>query len=186
MLNSFPSNKECIILKVFFLTLVTFVFVGCTSEKDVALLAHYKEYITYHKQLKHTEKTQLYENNVSKAVLTATYLYTPNFENNDSRDEVFVVGVHLEDEILSTIKGYGYNLTLDGILPKEVKMLSKNDDILKDLSFVTEWGSYYKVTFPHTKAKSFYLVFENDIYGKGTLHFSKVAKYALEEGRFKK
>ena len=166
--------------------MVTFVFLGCTSEKDVALLAHYKEHITYHKQLKHTEKTQLYDENVSKAMFTATYLYTKNFEdNNNSRDEVFIVGVHLEDENLSTIKDYGYSLTLDGTPPKEVEVLSENDELLKTLSFVTEWGSYYKVIFPHTNKKSFFLIFKSELYGQGKLHFTKVAKYTLGIGSFK-
>ncbi len=50
-----------------------------------------------------TEKIQLYDGNVTKAMLTATYMYTKNFEKNDTRDEEFIVGFHLEDEALENI-----------------------------------------------------------------------------------
>ena len=126
-------------MKLFFLTLTLLLLIGCASEEEVSLLDKYSQNILYHKQLKHTEKTQLYENNTSKALLTATYLYTPSHENNDSQDEVFVVGVHLEDEAYSSVENDGYSLTLNRKLPKEVVPLAKNDVQLKQLSFVTQW-----------------------------------------------
>jgi len=36
------------------------------------------------------------------------------------------------------------------------------------------------VTFTHSKAKSFDLVFAHAQYGEGHLHFAKVAKYVLD------
>jgi hypothetical protein len=161
--------------------LILFFFVGCTSDKDDLLLQTFTNKLDYHKELKQTEKVQLYENNITKAMLTATYLYTSNFENNDTRDEEFIVGVHLEDEAMSSIGKYGYSLTLNTQAPKKVEPLSQNDRRLKHISFVTDWGSYYLVTFPHVSKKSFNLIFESERYGNGVLHFAKLAKYALEE-----
>ena len=76
---------------------MVFLF-GCTTQKEKALMDSYKEKIEYHKQLQKTEKVQLFDqNNATQIVLTATYLYTPNFKKYDIRDEEFIVGVHFED-----------------------------------------------------------------------------------------
>ena len=74
------------------------LLLGCTSKQEADLMQAYNEKVNYHKQLQKTEKTQLYQDNVTKAMLTATYLYTPNFENSDTRDEVFIVGLYFEDK----------------------------------------------------------------------------------------
>jgi len=160
------------------------LLLGCTSKQETDLMQGYSEKVNYHKQLQKTEKTQLYQDNVTKAMLTATYLYTPNFENNDSRDEVFIVGLYLEDKASGQINTGENSLTLNGKTAKEVKALSMNDERLKELSFVTPWSSYYLVTFPHESNKKITLVFESKLYGKGELHFAKVAKYVLNKEAF--
>ena len=160
------------------------LLLGCTSKQEADLMQAYNEKVNYHKQLQKTEKTQLYQDNVTKAMLTATYLYTPNFENSDTRDEVFIVGLYLEDKASGKINGEGNTLTLNGKRAKEIKSLSLDDERLKDLPFVTPWSSYYLVTFPHRSNKKITLVFNSDLYGKGKLHFAKVAKYVLTKEAF--
>ena len=160
------------------------LLLGCTSKKEQELMQAYNEKIQYHKFLQKTEKTQLYEDNVTKALLTATYLYTPNYEKNDTREEVFIVGIHLEDEASEYADTQEYNLTLNNISVKEVKSLALDDERLKDVSFVSEWGSYYLVTFPHVSSKKLTLVLDSEAYGKGLLHFAKVAKYVLTKESF--
>ena len=78
-------------------------FVGCTTSREDALIQSYQQKVDYHKQLQKTEKIQLFDNNVTKIVLTATYRYTPNFEKNDLRDEEFIIGIHFEDEGVESI-----------------------------------------------------------------------------------
>ena len=160
------------------------LLLGCTSKQETDLMQAYNEKVNYHKQLQKTEKTQLYQDNVTKAMLTATYLYTPNFENSDTRDEVFIVGLYLEDKASGKINGEGNTLTLNGKRAKEIKSLRLDDERLKDLSFVTPWSSYYLVTFPHESNKKITLDFESKSYGKGKLHFAKVAKYVLTKEAF--
>ena len=160
------------------------LLLGCSSKQETDLMQAYNEKVNYHKQLQKTEKTQLYRDNTTKAMLTATYLYTPNFENNDTRDEVFIVGLYLEDKASGKINGEGNTLTLNGKKAKEIKSLSLDDERLKDLPFVTPWSSYYLVTFPHESNKKITLVFNSDLYGKGKLHFAKVAKYVLTKEAF--
>ena len=230
--------------------------VGCTTAKEDALMQSYQQKVDYHKQLQKTEKIQLFENNVTKAVLTATYLYTPNFKKFDQRDEQFIVGVHLEDEsetyLNDIIEVFGirdtddikkmrdkqkkksetmpnslyddmmslvdtsknndnlkttnkkdknkivnkkksnknknkvkqYGLILQGKNAIAIKSLNKNDKRLKDIAYVTDWGSYYLVTFEHTNSKRFSLVFKSEEYGQGTFSFAKVAKYIYTKKGF--
>ena len=160
------------------------LLLGCTSKEESQLLQDYSAHASYHEHLQKTEKVQLYEGNVTKAMLTATYLYAQTYEKHDTRDEVFIVGVYLEDEALQTLQEGEYTLTLNGSNAKEALQLDKHDERLKALSFVMEWGSYYLVTFPHVEAKDFKLTFKSAAYGEGTLHFAKVAKYILSKEAF--
>jgi hypothetical protein len=160
------------------------LLLGCSSKQEKDLMQAYSQKVDYHKHLQKTEKTQLYKNNATKAMVTATYLYAPNFENNDTRDEVFIVGLYLADKTHGKINGEGSTLTLNGKTAKEIKSLGLDDERLKDLSFITSWSSYYLVTFPHESNKKITLVYENNLYGKGELHFAKVAKYVLTKEAF--
>ena len=162
----------------------TALLLGCTSKEESQLLQDYAAHATYHERLQKTEKVQLYEGNVTKAMLRATYLYTQTYEKHDTRDEVFIVGVYLEDEALQTLQEGEYTLTLNGSNAKEALKLDKNDERLKELSFVMDWGSYYLVTFPHVEGKDFKLTFKSAAYGEGSLHFAKVAKYVLSKEAF--
>ncbi len=85
-------------LKLGILLIAIGFLVGCTTSKEDALIRSYKQKVDYHKQLQKTEKIQFFDNDVTKVVLTATYLYTPTFEKKDTRDEKFIIGIHFEDE----------------------------------------------------------------------------------------
>ncbi len=178
------NYKECILVRSSISFIAIALLLGCTSKQETDLMQAYNEKVNYHKQLQKTEKTQLYQDNVTKAMLTATYLYIPNFENNDTRDEVFIVGLYLEDKASGKINGKGNTLTLNGKTAKEIKSLGLDDERLKNLPFVTPWSSYYLVTFPHESNKKITLLYESDLYGKGKLHFAKVAKYVLNKEAF--
>lgn len=175
------NYKECILVRLSISLIAIALLLGCTSKEETDLMQAYSEKINYHKQLQKTEKAQLYQDGLTKALLTATYLYTPNFEKNDTRDEAFIVGVHLDDQPSGQINTQGNTLTLNGKTAKEIKALSLDDEQLKDISFVTPWSSYYLVTFPHQSSKKITLVFESELYGKGKLHFAKVAKYVFDK-----
>ena len=172
--------------------IVIALFVGCSSKKEQALLNSYKKNIKYHKYLQQTEKAELSDANSSVAILTATYMYTPNFDKKDRREEVFIVGVQFEEPEVSTLnfdkKSISddvneYTLTLNGKKATKVVRLNENNKRLKGISFITDWGEYYEVTFPHT-GKRFSLVFENKVYGKGRLNFAKVAKFVYTKKGF--
>ena len=70
------------------------------------------------------------------------------------------------------------NKTAIDIIP-----LDHNDKRLSKISFIADWGDYYEVKFPHT-GNRFSLVFENSLYGKEKLNFSKVAKFVYTKKGF--
>ncbi len=158
---------------------VIVLLTGCASKEDKALIKAYEINKPYHQQLQKTEKTQLYEGNNTKALLTATYLYEENIDKEYKPDEVFIVGIYIEEMQEESFDLEGYSLALNGTAPKSIQKLAANDPLLKHISFVSEWSTFYLITFPHTTSKSFKLIFKSDRYGKGELPFAKVAKYVL-------
>jgi len=167
------------------LTLSTIaLLVGCTSKEEQALMQAFETNKSYHKQLLKTEKTQLYDGNITKVMLTATYMNEQNADKEYKPDEVFVVGIYLEESEGVSFEDEGYSLTLNGNAPKSISILEEGDPLLKNISFVSEWNYFYLMTFPHVSSKSFKLIFESELYGKGELHFAKVAKYVLTKEAF--
>ena len=47
----------------------------------------------------------------------------------------------------------GFSLLLNGKNVKSIKVLEKSSPELKDISFVSEWSTFYLVHFPHTAQK---------------------------------
>jgi len=212
--------------KIFVMIITLVFFVACTSKEQKTLMQTYDKEKNYHMQLQKTEKTQLYDGQVTKAMLTATYLFEQSVDKNDTRDEVFIVGIFIEESeddiyevdlfeedeyalvlrdkrkkksktIKNTIKESESQKneskkdkikegeTKEGDkLPKSIKPLKTGDPLLKDISFKSEWSKFYLVTFPHTKKRSFKLVFESYFYGKGELNFAKVSKFVLTKQAF--
>ncbi len=152
------------------------LFLGCTSKEEKLLMQKYEKNKSYHKQLQKTETTKLYDGEFTKAILTATYLHNPK---EKTENEVFVIGIYIEDGEEDLFSQEGYSLTLDDKAPKSFKVLEAEDDLLKHISLVSEWDHFYLVTFEHTPNESLKLIFESDMYGKGELRFAKVSKYVL-------
>lgn len=193
MLKSCSIIKEYVMVKLFMGWVIITLLVGCSSKEEKALLTSYSEKSKYHKHLQRTEKAELLDGNTSVALLTATHLYASNNDKNDTRNEVFIIGVQFEDSdndrivfdkntTANTDKNE-YILTLNKKQAIKVMALSNEDVRLKDLSFITDWGDYYEVTFPHASSR-FSLVFENISYGKKSLVFSKVPKFVYTNKGF--
>jgi hypothetical protein len=164
--------------------IVTILIVGCTSKEEKALAATFKKELSYNKYLLKTEKAQLLdENNVTKVLITATYLYTANSDKNDTRDEEFIVGFQFEDENAS-FEDEDYSLTLDNNVSIKTILLDEGDERLKEISFISEWGEYYHLTFKHSKRTRFPLVFNSKTYGKKKLNFAKKAKFVYTKKGF--
>ena len=171
---------------IWVLCLLSLLFVGCTSKEEKALLHVYNKEKQYNKKLLQTEKVQLYDGNETQVLLTATYIFEQSNikKEDDNRDEVFIVGLYMEDETAQNLLSQDFNLTLNGTLPKSVKVLKSSDKRLKDIPLVIEWGEYFEVVFPHTNSTKFDLVFSSEVYGKKKLHFAKKAKYVFTKEAF--
>jgi hypothetical protein len=162
------------------LTLIFFLS-ACTTKDETKLREHFEQRKHYHKQLMKTEKVQLYEGNLTKVLLTATYL-NESGTPKDKQEERFIIGLYVDDEQLPRM--YDFNLTLEGHQPTEVTLLKPSDVRLKNISFVSDWNQFYLMTFPHIKQDRFSLVFESAQYGKGRLEFAKKAKYTFTKKAF--
>jgi len=172
---------------IWVLCLLSLFFVGgCTSKEEKALLQVCNKEKQYNKKLLHTEKVQLYDANETQVLLTATYLFKQSNvkKEDEKKDEVFVVGIYMENETAQNLLTKDFNLTLDGILPKNVKILKNSDERLKDIPMVTEWGNYFEVIFPHTTRTKFDLIFSSKEYGTKKLPFAKKAKYVSTKKAF--
>ncbi len=166
-----------------FMVIAATFLTACTQKEEISLVREFEKHKSFHKNLSKTEKVQLYNlAGETRALLVATYLYTQTSHKKDERDEVFIIGIYAEDGTGNDdFTKSEYALTLNGQPPKKIQKLNYKDIRLKDISFVTEWGSYYLMTFSHVESKSFDLVFESKNYARGTLHFAKVAKYVLTQ-----
>ncbi len=164
------------------ITIISF-FIGCSSKIENKFIQTYKKNNAYHLQLQKTEKLKLSDENSTKVLLTASYLFKPISDMNDTRDEKFIVGIYIDDEDLS-FEGEEYSLTLNGNVPKSIKSLENSNDILKNISFNSEWTSFYLFTFPHLKSKKLKLIFKSNSFKDGELHFAKVAKYTFNKEIF--
>lgn len=113
-------------------------------------------------------------------------------ENNETNKKVEgednseIILAHAMDKNISfevnldknvTEKDYDYQLTLNGKKAISIEKLELNDSRLNKLSFISEWNTYALVTFKYIKSNRLTMIFDSKVYGKGTLVFSKKAKY---------
>jgi len=104
------------------------LIVGCSS-KDKSLMKEVRTHQAYYKMLQKTEKVMLTEDNTTKAILTATYLYTPTMHSKRSdANETFIVGLYLEDEELDSLGDIFelYSKTDNEAKKKDKKTLDSN------------------------------------------------------------
>ncbi|CAA6826538.1 MAG: Unknown protein [uncultured Sulfurovum sp.] len=72
---------------------------GCASKKEKHLIGSYSEKVSQYKKLQKTESLLLSENNVTKVVMTATYLYENRFKKDDNEsNETFIIGFYVNSE----------------------------------------------------------------------------------------
>ena len=185
--------------------MIFLLFFGCSSKKEKALMQDYNEKKTYFKTLQKTEKIILSENNITKVVLTATYLYNKNAKKSAKKNESFIVGLYFEDEevgALSEIYGIGEmdeNTSKKTKADEEVGALSeiygirKMDDNTskktkvtviskKDKKIITE----YALKLNGNKAISIEKLDLNDERLKGITLVTKWSTYALVQFKYEK
>ncbi|SFV64953.1 hypothetical protein MNB_SV-6-1445 [hydrothermal vent metagenome] len=205
------------------ISLVIILFMGCSSKHETKLDRDLEKSIVVDRNIQKTEKITIRDENETKILLTATYLNAESSLADDSNrvHEKFIIGIYRVDGIKDMdLISDEQNLTIriaypkptkrdhfsrkelkkraKGVvkLPVAVKKLSHNDPILRNMSLVNSWSSYYFVEFPHSINKKFTLTYQNKTYGytikkstdgnsskekviytKYRLNFSKKGKY---------
>jgi hypothetical protein len=171
---------------------VAIFFIGCSSKHEVKLDKALDKTITVDRHIQKTEKITIRDENETKILLTASYLNAEeSFKDDDNRvNEKFIIGLYRADGMKDTdLISDEQNLTIHIAYPKPTKRdhftrkelkkrakgvsrlpivvqkLSQKDKLLKDMSFINNWSSYYLVEFPHSINKKFYLTYQNKTYG---------------------
>lgn len=124
-----------------------------------------------------TQKGQLYSSLEIKATIVATYLNGSHPEYKDSKDEMFLVSIFIDDDS-SDPKNHGiynkaYALTLNGAKTQSIKKLEFEDDLIKVAPIRNRWSAYYLVGFETQSDEKLTLTFKNDAYGAAVLEYLK-------------
>lgn len=145
---------------------------GCTQKSSF-----FSEDLEELSAVMHTKKGELYSSLEIKATIVATYLNASSPEYKNSKDEMFLVSIFIDDDS-SDPKNHGiynkaYTLTLNGIEAKSIKKLAFEDDLIKVAPIRNRWSTYYLVGFESKESDELKLTFKNDAYGAEVLGYSK-------------
>ena len=157
---------------------------GCANKQAKALMKIYQDRQPSHGALLKTEKALFQDRNgETRLSVVATYLYRGDDQTNDAKGETFIVGLYGDEPDIDDWEASGIVVTLDGKKPLSVKPIDPNDQRLKTLSFVTDWGAYYLVSFPHSRTglMHFDVTFDGE---RKAMIFSKRAKYIYTKKAF--
>ena len=166
-------------LKKCYLLILIFGLIGCSSKVEKDFMKEWNSNLASYQNLQKTQKLQFYEENLTKMMMSVTYLESINEEKNNN--EKFIINILTEEETPFDGLNLKYYFSLNGKKAIRSKKIDKEEIILKNISFLTPWGSYYLIEFQGTTSKKLLLSFNAKRYGKGTMYFAKVAKYILEE-----
>jgi len=149
----------------------------------------FKEKKSASNKLQKTEKIQLYnrEEGITNVLMTATYISKKQINAKkvkNKNDEVFIVGVYVDNNETEDINLKSFSLQINGKTPKSIKVLKQSSRLLKEIPFVYSWTQYYLVHFSYTASKGLRLSVDHPDYGKATVYFAKVAKYVLTKTAF--
>ena len=131
----------------------------------------------YESALSHSQKGEIYNSLEMKASIVATYLNGTLERYKDSKDEIFLVAIYIDEDLSDKSKqgimNPSYTLTLDGQKPSDIRALGYDDDLIKIAPFRNRWSDYYIVKFPKSQNEHLSLVYAHKNYGKATLSFLK-------------
>ena len=159
-------------LKTILIFALLFFSFGC-SQKSSFL----KEDKEQQSAMMYTKKGELYNSLEIKASIVSTYLNPTQAQFKDSKEEVFLISIFIDNDS-SNPKFHGiynpdYTLTLNGKKSKSIKKLEFEDDLIKMAPIRNRWSVYYLVSFDKTDDEKLVMNFKNDAYGEVVLEYSK-------------
>ena len=158
----------------FFAMMAVLLLEGCVSESEKIMIDTFKQKRGHYQKLIKTEKAQFYDKNITKILLTATYL-----GESDNKEEIFVVGVYRDDDLLDQPFENLLHLYIDGRSFTKIKPLKAHDKRLRELPFSLPWLDYYEIRFSYVSHKDLVIDVVTNHYGHAEIRFAKVAKYTL-------
>lgn len=157
-------------MKKFLLYIALLLFFnGCSSKSGFNF---FSEDRPYENAIAYTKKGEIIVSMENKAIIIATYLNPIYKKYNDG--EYFFIRVYIandfEDEKKSGLFNPKYKIYLNNQEPVEIKILSKDDILVKEMPMVKAWYKIYLVKFEKT-SKPKKIVFKSDDYGQTVLTF---------------
>jgi len=151
---------------------ISFLFIGCSQNYN----EHVKPTDILHEQsLTQTQKIEIKSETTTKAYITATYINQINHKLVGLNNEVerFIVSIYIPSEQRQEL----YNeifFIINGQVESCVKILKKNNPMLKLIPVSNPWSRYYYVE-AHKKErnKTITFSFKTFDYSSPTLTFSK-------------
>jgi len=153
---------------LFLWLLFLIALVGCSNKNEIFKI--FQKDRIYEKALVFTKENQLIRSLETKATMAATLLnevFPKRFRYDKGIS--FFIGV-ISDIPLDLSK----NITLNRKTPIDVESVEENSTLYKIMPIVNRWSSYYIVTFPPVKDKTFTLELKVDPYGLIKLSFKRL------------
>lgn len=191
--------------KEVFLSSMLIFFAGCSIKNEENLSKSLDKSLAFDTNMQKSEKIIIKDLNETKIALSLSYINAnESIKDMDSSvNEKFIVGLYRADGIYSETllddkeslsihidypkANHKERLTQKQIvqrakgrdsLPLVVKRLALSDPLLKNMSMVNSWSSYYYIEFPHSISKTFTITYQNRVYDiPYHLNFAKNGKY---------
>jgi hypothetical protein len=156
--------KQTIVL----ISILLITFFGC-SEKSGFLNSDTQR----ESSLMHTKKGEIYNSMEIKATIVATHLNNVVKKYNNSKNEVFLIALFIDEDLQQKDKS-GINnpdilLTLNGKKASNVILLKHKDALVSYAPLLNSWSKYYLVEFD--KSDSMKMELRSKKYGKVVLEF---------------
>ncbi|WP_281951050.1 hypothetical protein [Nitrosophilus kaiyonis] len=155
-------------ISTLFIFFVFIIFTGCAQKSGFSFFSKDKP---YERAITYTKKGEIVVSMENKAFIIATYL---NPIKNYKDGEYFFVRVYIandfSDEEKSGLFNPKYHLSLNNSKPLDIKKLTNEDSLSKEMPMVKPWYKLYLVKFPKTVGTK-KLIFKSDDYGQTVLIF---------------
>ncbi len=159
------KNKYIAMIRfVSFITIISFT-VGCSQSATSV----FKKDPIYAQNIQYTQIGKIVVKDEVAALVNVTYLNSVDSEKWDNGKQNFIVGLYISDEKSDET----YELTINNKKYEEIKDISKEDAIYKNIAFRNNWGQYSIMTFDDTEDKTIKLLYSDTKGNNTTISFIK-------------
>lgn len=148
------NNKEINLEKYLCAVLIGAFLVGCTTSPTVK--TSFEEIAKFY-----FKKAVLVKDLETRVILKSIYLNpiencANTIKNCSNSSETFLMAIYIENDFQTPNESGLFNpfltLTLNGQKAVKTKLLTKENPLIKQAPFFTQWDKYYLVSFPKNDA----------------------------------